>query len=41
MEPAEAKKWMKLCADSGLWVPADRSVLDDERGGDVEHHDPA
>ncbi|CAN0015668.1 unnamed protein product, partial [Ectocarpus fasciculatus] len=21
MEPKEAKKWMKLCADSGLWVP--------------------
>jgi hypothetical protein len=38
MAPAEAKRWMKLSADSGLWVPADSSVLEDgpERGGEVE-----
>lgn len=28
MPVEEAKKWMRMCADSGLWVPADRSVLE-------------
>lgn len=28
MDVTEAKKHMKACADSGLWVPADRSVLE-------------
>lgn len=28
MEVDEAKKHMRACADSGLWVPADRSVLE-------------
>jgi len=28
MDVEEAKKHMRACADSGLWVPADRSVLD-------------
>jgi hypothetical protein len=32
MAPAEAKKWMRLSADSGLWVPADSSVLEDGPG---------
>ena len=44
MEPKEAKKWMKLCADSGLWVPADRSVLEDDDAApaaDEEYPDPA
>lgn len=46
MNPVEAKKWMKLCADSGLWVPADRSVLDGEdedanKEIDEEYPDPA
>lgn len=30
MEPAEAKKWMKLCVDSGLWVAKDESVFEDD-----------
>ena len=34
MEAVEAKKWMKLCVDSGLWVPKDEQVFeeDDEEG---------
>ena len=35
MEPVEAKKWMKKCVDSGLWVPKDDSIFDDE-GQDEE-----
>ena len=28
MEPAEAKRWMKMCVDAGLWVPsADSAAL--------------
>jgi len=30
MEPSEAKKWMKMCVDSGLWVPKDESIFEDE-----------
>jgi cell division cycle protein 37 len=41
MEPKEAKKWMKLCADSGLWVPADSSVLEDDPTEQEEYPDPA
>ena len=29
MDPAEAKRCMKRCADSGLWNPADPSALDE------------
>jgi Cdc37 C terminal domain len=28
MDPAEAKKYMKMCVDSGLWEPQDSSVFD-------------
>ena len=30
MSPPDAKKWMKMCVDSGLWVPQDDSVFVDE-----------
>ena len=30
MEPAEAKRLMKLCVDSGLWVAKDNSVFGDD-----------
>ena len=30
MEPSEAKKWMKMCVDSGLWVPKNESIFEDE-----------
>lgn len=29
MDPVEAKRCMKLCVDSGLWVPQDRTIFDD------------
>lgn len=30
MEPKEAKHWMKQCVDSGLWVPNDESIFENE-----------
>lgn len=30
MEPKDAKRYMKLCVDSGLWVPQDESVFANE-----------
>ena len=30
MTPKEAKKWMKMCVDSGLWVPQGDEIFDDE-----------
>lgn len=30
MDPIEAKKWMKMCVDSGLWCPSDKSVFEDQ-----------
>jgi hypothetical protein len=30
MEATEAKRWMKLCVDSGLWVPQDKSIFEKE-----------
>jgi len=30
MQPKDAKHWMKLCVDSGLWVPNDQSVFENE-----------
>ena len=35
MDSKEAKKWMKMCVDSGLWCPADKDEFerpDDEEG---------
>lgn len=36
MDPKEAKKCMKKCVDSGLWVASDPSVLDGEEEEDDE-----
>ena len=36
MEPAEAKRLMKLCVDSGLWVAKDNSVFNEEGDGEEE-----
>mmetsp|Transcript_30300 Transcript_30300/g.43322 ORF Transcript_30300/g.43322 Transcript_30300/m.43322 type:complete len:444 (+) Transcript_30300:41-1372(+) len=36
MDPKEAKQCMKKCVDSGLWVPKDSSVFEDEDGEEVE-----
>ena len=38
MEPAEAKRLMKLCVDSGLWVAKDNSIFgeDDDATGSVD-----
>ena len=34
MDPFEAKKCMKKCVDSGLWVPQDASIFEgDEENG--------
>jgi hypothetical protein len=42
MDPAEAKRCMKLCVDSGLWVPQDRSIFDDGHvDADEEFQDAA
>jgi cell division cycle protein 37 len=30
MAPIDAKRWMKLCVDSGLWVPQDDSIFENE-----------
>jgi len=30
MSPSDAKKWMKMCVDSGLWVPQGDEIFDDE-----------
>jgi hypothetical protein len=30
MEPKDAKRYMKLCVDSGLWVPQDESIFENE-----------
>jgi cell division cycle protein 37 len=28
MKPSEAKKWMKMCVDSGLWVPSNANEFE-------------
>jgi len=33
MDPVEAKRHMKRCVDSGLWVPADATIYDNPEGG--------
>lgn len=30
MAPKDAKHWMKQCVDSGLWVPQDKSIFENE-----------
>ena len=40
MSPKEAKKWMKMCVDSGLWVPQQGEIFDDEgEEGDDDEDD--
>eukprot|EP00602_Paraphysomonas_sp_CaronLab_P003364 CAMPEP_0185021224 /NCGR_PEP_ID=MMETSP1103-20130426/3905_1 /TAXON_ID=36769 /ORGANISM="Paraphysomonas bandaiensis, Strain Caron Lab Isolate" /LENGTH=451 /DNA_ID=CAMNT_0027552621 /DNA_START=63 /DNA_END=1421 /DNA_ORIENTATION=- len=45
MSPAEARKWMKMCVDSGLWVPNDANEfegpIDEEEGEDEPIPSPA
>lgn len=37
MEPAEAKKWMKMCVDSGLWVPKDETLFEEDDEYEAAH----
>ena len=41
MKPSEAKKWMKMCVDSGLWVPQNEEIFDDmgEEGDEEEEEE--
>ena len=41
MDPKVAKKLMKKCVDSGLWVASDPSVLDGEEEEEVEEEELA
>lgn len=34
MNPMEAKRWMKMCVDSGLWVPQHSEIYDEEEDGE-------
>ena len=36
MSPKDAKKWMKMCVDSGLWVPQPGASLFDDEGEDSD-----
>lgn len=36
MSAKDAKKWMKMCVDSGLWVPQGDEVFDDMGDDDDE-----
>merc|ERR1712146_422706 len=38
MSPKDASKWMKMCVDSGLWVPQGAEIFEDE-GEEVEEED--
>ena len=38
MEPVEAKRLMKLCVDSGLWVAKDSTIFTEE-GGEGEEEE--
>jgi hypothetical protein len=45
MKPSEGRKWMKMCVDSGLWVPShadEFSALDreDDEDEEEENSDP-
>jgi hypothetical protein len=35
MEPVEAKRLMKMCVDSGLWVAKDNSIYEEDDEGEV------
>lgn len=39
MKPADAKYWMKQCVDSGLWVPSDKSIFENEGELDADSGD--
>lgn len=39
MKPSEARKWMKMCVDSGLWVPSNANEFDDSQGGDEDQEE--
>jgi hypothetical protein len=36
LDPADARKYMKLCVDSGLWVPNNKDEFSGDDEGDVE-----
>jgi hypothetical protein len=36
MEPQEARKWMKMCVDSGLWVPSNSNEFEGQGGEEGE-----
>jgi hypothetical protein len=40
MTGPEAKKWMKKCVDSGLWVPKDTDMFEEEEEGDADDDAP-
>ena len=37
MSPQDAKKYMKMCVDSGLWVPSNKNEFEDEEGDEEEN----
>jgi cell division cycle protein 37 len=39
MKPQDAKHWMKQCVDSGLWVPQDKSIFENEGEMDAADSD--
>jgi cell division cycle protein 37 len=39
MAPKDAKHWMKQCVDSGLWVPQDQSIFENEAELDAAESD--
>lgn len=39
MKPSEAKKWMKMCVDSGLWVPSNANEFEALQGGEDDDED--
>ena len=41
MDPSDAKKYMKMCVDSGLWVPKDESVFEEGEEEDGEEEGSA
>ena len=41
MSPKDAKKWMKMCVDSGLWVPQPGASLFDDEGEGEDSGDEA
>lgn len=39
MKPSEARKWMKMCVDSGLWVPSNATEFDEPDGDEEEEQE--